>query len=150
MAEEAVKKELEVLTASIGKEVEIQGKKITIRPYSWADTFRMAKPLSVVLNTIFTNYQVLGKALEHTNTGNVMMQLKVLTDFFSAIDDTEGIIEALTVLLAAGAREDEAFIRELDPADAFILGRAIFEANKDFFTKKAALLLPKGKKKAGK
>ena len=56
----------------------------------------------------------------------------------------------LTVLLAAGAREDEAFIRGLDPADAFILGRAIFEANKDFFTKKAALLLPKRKKKAGK
>jgi hypothetical protein len=137
--------EMEVLAASMGKEITIMGETIIIKPYSWANTIKMAKPLSVVLNMLFTNYDALEKMLKDNKdgkNGNIINQIMELSAFVGDLKNADELIDALIELMAVASSKDKEFVTALLADDALTLGRTVFEVNKDFFTKRLAKMMP--------
>jgi hypothetical protein len=135
--------EMEVLTASTGKEITIAGEKITVKPYSWANTIKMARPLSVVLNGLFANYEALGKLLKDTKKENLVNQFVKLSGFVCELQNAEELIDGLTEMMAVAAGRDNGFVASLLADDALTLGRTVYEVNKDFFSKRLEPMLMK-------
>jgi hypothetical protein len=135
--------EMEVLTASTGKEILIAGEKITVKPYSWANTIKMARPLSVVLNGLFVNYEALGKLLKDTKKAKLVNQFVKLSGFVCELENAEELIDGLTEMMAVAAGRDKDFVASLLADDALTLGRTVYEVNKDFFSKRLEPMLMK-------
>jgi hypothetical protein len=135
--------EMEVLTASVGQEITIAGEKITVKPYSWANTIKMARPLSVVLNGLFANYEALGKLLKDTKKENLVNQFVKLSGFVCELENAEELIDGLTEMMAVAAGRDKDFVADLLADDALTLGRTVYEVNKAFFTKRLEPMLMK-------
>ena len=137
-------KEIDILLA--GKEIMINGEKITIRPYTWAETLRMAKPLSVVLQTIFGNYNSLAQILSHIKGKVDSAALIQLTQFIGSLGNEEEIIDALSSMMAAAAGKDKDFISALMFDEVLTLGRTVYEVNKDFFMQRLKPVLQVSRK----
>lgn len=134
-------KEIDVL---LGKEIKINGEKITIKPYTWAQAARMTRPISVIANAVVNNYDLLSKTIE-AKPESVVTQVKSLIDFIAALDEEDDIIAALTTLMSAAAHKDNEWIESLMIDDAITLARTSFEVNKDFFTNRLSKIIPSKK-----
>lgn len=138
-AESESEKEMQVLLA--GATAMIAGKELQIKPYSWADTFRLAKPLGIVLHAFSTHVDDLQKALAVKKDASAADLAGSIGAFLMSLTDAENVVEALAVLASKASGIPRAEIDALLPDEFFRLATAIFEANRDFFLKKLAPMM---------
>jgi hypothetical protein len=155
--------EMDILVSSIGQDIILAGEKLTIKPYSWANTIKMARPLAVVMNALFLNYKALGQLLDDitpeeenvkvkkekksettrkkVNGDNVFHKCMKLSDFISTLQNADELIDAIAEMMSMAVGKEKAFVIALLPDDAFTLGHTIYEVNKAFFTKRLGPML---------
>lgn len=140
-------KEVEVLLA--GEEVTIRGEVLKIKPYNWVQTFKMAKPFKIVMQTIIDNAEKVSTLTSFTNMSEVQ-QVYAILDFIASVDDGEEFSNALAELIAGSIGKDTPYVKELDIDEVITVGMAVFKVNKSFFSQKLgkiAKLFPAPKKK---
>lgn len=135
--------EIKMLLA--GKEIEVGGEKLTIKPLSWADTLRAIKPLGKIVKFITDNSAALdamtgglGAIAKEQKDGEKMQleRTELLGGTLAAIMSVEGVEEVVEALLTIGVmatKKDAAFLEKLPLDDAITVGRVVFEVNRDFF-----------------
>lgn len=140
-------KEVEVLLA--GEEVTIRGGVLKVKPYNWVQTFKMAKPFKIVMQTVIDNAEKVSTLTSFTNMSEVQ-QVYAILDFIASVDDGEEFSNALAELIAGSIGKDTAYVKELDIDEVITVGMAVFKVNKSFFSQKLgkiAKLFPAPKKK---
>ena len=140
-------KEVEVLLA--GEEVTIRGEVLKIKPYNWVQTFKMAKPFKIVMQTIIDNAEKVSTLTSFTNMSEIQ-QVYAILDFIASVDDGEEFSNALAELIAGSIGKDTSYVKELDIDEVITVGMAVFKVNKSFFSQKLgkiAKLFPAPKKK---
>lgn len=123
--------EVEILTNE--KTVVIGGESIVVKPYSWVNSLKMAKYLSVILKTLVDNIDEFSSFSEADTENGIVFAEKILALAEKAGKDD--VVEALTVLVAVGIKKDEEFVANLPLDEACEAALAVYEVNKDFFTK---------------
>lgn len=140
-------KEVEVLLA--GEEVTVRGEVLKVKPYNWVQTFKMAKPFKIVMQTVIDNAEKVSTLTSFTNMSEVQ-QVYAILDFIASVDDGEEFSNALAELIAGSIGKDTAYVKELDIDEVITVGMAVFKVNKSFFSQKLgkiAKLFPAPKKK---
>lgn len=140
-------KEVEVLLA--GEEVTIRGEVLKIKPYNWVQTFKMAKPFKIVMQTVIDNAEKVSTLTSFTNMSEIQ-QVYAILDFIASVDDGEEFSNALAELIAGSIGKDTPYVKELDIDEVITVGMAVFKVNKSFFSQKLgkiAKLFPAPKKK---
>lgn len=140
-------KEVEVLLA--GEEVTIRGEVLKVKPYNWVQTFKMAKPFKIVMQTVIDNAEKVSTLTSFTNMSEIQ-QVYAILDFIASVDDGEEFSNALAELIAGSIGKDTAYVKELDIDEVITVGMAVFKVNKSFFSQKLgkiAKLFPAPKKK---
>lgn len=140
-------KEVEVLLA--GEEVTIRGEVLKVKPYNWVQTFKMAKPFKIVMQTVIDNAEKVSTLTSFTNMSEIQ-QVYAILDFIASVDDGEEFSNALAELIAGSIGKDTAYVKELDIDEIITVGMAVFKVNKSFFSQKLgkiAKLFPAPKKK---
>lgn len=140
-------KEVEVLLA--GEEVTIRGEVLKVKPYNWVQTFKMAKPFKIVMQTVIDNAEKVSTLTSFTNMSEVQ-QVYAILDFIASVDDGEEFSNALAELIAGSIGKDTPYVKELDIDEVITVGMAVFKVNKSFFSQKLgkiAKLFPAPKKK---
>lgn len=140
-------KEVEVLLA--GEEVTIRGEVLKVKPYNWVQTFKMAKPFKIVMQTVIDNAEKVSTLTSFTNMSEIQ-QVYAILDFIASIDDGEEFSNALAELIAGSIGKDTPYVKELDIDEVITVGMAVFKVNKSFFSQKLgkiAKLFPAPKKK---
>jgi len=147
--ENLAEKEMRVLTAQ--KTVRLStGKKLDIRPYSWADTFHLAKPFSIVLGAIATHFPEMQEALQQMDGKSQFEQVQEMATFLGSLKEGDAVVDALTDMAALAVHGRPEEIRTMMLDDFLTLASAIFEVNKDFFVQRLAPKLPKAMTKPAK
>lgn len=140
-------KEVEVLLA--GEEVTIRGEVLKVKPYNWVQTFKMAKPFKIVMQTVIDNAEKVSTLTSFTNMSEVQ-QVYAILDFIASVDDGEEFSNALAELIAGSIGKDTPYVKELDIDEVITVGMAVFKVNKSFFSQKLGKitkLFPAPKKK---
>ncbi len=140
-------KEVEVLLA--GEEVTIRGEILKVKPYNWVQTFKMAKPFKIVMQTVIDNAEKVSTLTSFTNMSEIQ-QVYAILDFIASVDDGEEFSNALAELIAGSIGKDTPYVKELDIDEVITVGMAVFKVNKSFFSQKLgkiAKLFPAPKKK---
>lgn len=140
-------KEVEVLLA--GEEVTIRGEVLKVKPYNWVQTFKMAKPFKIVMQTVIDNAEKVSTLTSFTNMSEIQ-QVYAILDFIASVDDGEEFSNALAELIAGSIGKDTPYVKELDIDEVITVGMAVFKVNKSFFSQKLgkiAKLFPVPKKK---
>jgi hypothetical protein len=140
-------KEVEVLLA--GEEVTVCGEVLKVKPYNWVQTFKMAKPFKIVIQTVIDNAEKVSTLTSFTNMSEIQ-QVYAILDFIASIDDGEEFSNALAELIAGSIGKDTPYVKELDIDEVITVGMAVFKVNKSFFSQKLgkiAKLFPAPKKK---
>lgn len=140
-------KEVEVLLA--GEEVTVCGEVLKVKPYNWVQTFKMAKPFKIVIQTVIDNAEKVSTLTSFTNMSEIQ-QVYAILDFIASIDDGEVFSNALAELIAGSIGKDTPYVKELDIDEVITVGMAVFKVNKSFFSQKLgkiAKLFPAPKKK---
>lgn len=140
-------KEVEVLLA--GEEVTIRDEVLKIKPYNWVQTFKMAKPFKIVMQTVIDNAEKVSTLTSFTNMSEIQ-QVYAILDFIASVDDGEEFSNALAELIAGSIGKDTPYVKELDIDEIITVGMAVFKVNKSFFSQKLgkiAKLFPAPKKK---
>ncbi len=140
-------KEVEVLLA--GEEVTIRGEVLKVKPYNWVQTFKMAKPFKIVMQTVIDNAEKVSTLTSFTNMSEIQ-QVYAILDFIASVDDGEEFSNALAELIAGSIGKDTPYVKELDIDEVITVGMAVFKVNKSFFSQKLgkiAKLFPAPKKK---
>lgn len=140
-------KEVEVLLA--GEEVTIRDEVLKVKPYNWVQTFKMAKPFKIVMQTVIDNAEKVSTLTSFTNMSEIQ-QVYAILDFIASVDDGEEFSNALADLIAGSIGKDSAYVKELDIDEVITVGMAVFKVNKSFFSQKLgkiAKLFPAPKKK---
>ena len=140
-------KEVEVLLA--GEEVTIRGEVLKVKPYNWVQTFKMAKPFKIVMQTVIDNAEKVSTLTSFTNMSEVQ-QVYAILDFIASVDDGEEFSNALAELIAGSIGKDTPYVKVLDIDEVITVGMAVFKVNKSFFSQKLgkiAKLFPAPKKK---
>lgn len=140
-------KEVEVLLA--GEEVTIRGEVLKVKPYNWVQTFKMAKPFKIVMQTVIDNAEKVSTLTSFTNMSEVQ-QVYAILDFIASVDDGEEFSNALAELIAGSIGKDTPYVKKLDIDEVITVGMAVFKVNKSFFSQKLgkiAKLFPAPKKK---
>lgn len=140
-------KEVEVLLA--GEEVTIRDEVLKIKPYNWVQTFKMAKPFKIVMQTVIDNAEKVSTLTSFTNMSEIQ-QVYAILDFIASVDDGEEFSNALAELIAGSIGKDTPYVKELDIDEVITVGMAVFKVNKSFFSQKLgkiAKLFPAPKKK---
>lgn len=140
-------KEVEVLLA--GEEVTIRGEVLKVKPYNWVQTFKMAKPFKIVMQTFIDNAEKVSTLTSFTNMSEIQ-QVYAILDFIASVDDGEEFSNALAELIAGSIGKDTPYVKELDIDEVITVGMAVFKVNKSFFSQKLgkiAKLFPAPKKK---
>ncbi len=140
-------KEVEVLLA--GEEVTIRGEVLKVKPYNWVQTFKMAKPFKIVMQTVIDNAEKASTLTSFTNMSEIQ-QVYAILDFIASVDDGEEFSNALAELIAGSIGKDTPYVKELDIDEVITVGMAVFKVNKSFFSQKLgkiAKLFPAPKKK---
>jgi len=122
------------------KEIKIGDETITIKPYSWAQSMKLVKPLGTIMHVLINHIDDIHKVLNGFNKSeNIVNQVM---PFINLLGDIEGeeLVDALTEFMAVAARKDEAYIQALMLDDAFKLANAVYDVNKSFFTKRLATM----------
>ena len=125
--------DIEILTNE--NEIEVKGEKIVVTPYSWKNTIKMAKPLEVVLTAINDNFENLQGFSEKIDNGSSMEAILKILDFINTINDSDKVTDALQELICTGIKRDKEFVEDLDMEELFVVGKAVFSVNRDFFIK---------------
>ena len=125
--------DIEILTNE--NEIEVKGEKIVVTPYSWKNTIKMAKPLAVVLTAINDNFENLQVFSEKIDNGSSMEAILKILDFINTINDSDKVTDALQELICTGIKRDKEFVEDLDMEELFVVGKAVFSVNRDFFIK---------------
>ena len=147
--EKLAEKEMRVLTAQ--KTVRLStGKELDIRPYSWADTFHLAKPFSIVLGAIATHFPEMQEALQQMDGKSQFEQVQEMATFLGSLKEGDAVVDALTDMAALAVHGRPEDIRTMMLDDFLTLASAIFEVNKDFFVRRLAPKLPKATAKPAK
>jgi len=142
LAEESTTdKEMQILTA--GDTVKIGEEEIRVKPYSWANTFRLAKPFSIVFGVIASHLNDMQALLDALDGKDKLAQLKLMTDFIGSIDETEDVIQALTDLIVLSAQMDRSRVESLLLDDFIKLSITVYEVNRCFFVQRLAPMMPK-------
>jgi hypothetical protein len=140
-------KEVEVLLA--GEEVTVCGEVLKVKPYNWVQTFKMAKPFKIVMQTVIDNAEKVSTLTSFTNMSEIQ-QVYAILDFIASVDDGEEFSNALAELIAGSIGKDTPYVKELDIDEVITVGMAVFKVNKSFFSQKLgkiAKLFPAPKKK---
>jgi hypothetical protein len=140
-------KEVEVLLA--GEEVTVRGEVLKVKPYNWVQTFKMAKPFKIVMQTVIDNAEKVSTLTSFTNMSEIQ-QVYAILDFIASVDDGEEFSNALAELIAGSIGKDTPYVKELDIDEVITVGMAVFKVNKGFFSQKLgkiAKLFPAPKKK---
>ena len=132
-------KEMQILLA--GTTAQIAGKELQIKPYSWADTFRLAKPLGTVLRAFATHVDDLQRALAVQKDASTADLAGSIGTFLMSLDDADNVADALAVLASKASDLPRAEIDALMPDEFIHLATAIFEANRDFFSSRLAPMM---------
>lgn len=147
--ESRAEKEMRVLTAQ--KTVQLgTGQELDIRPYSWADTFHLAKPFSIVLGAIATHFPEMQDALQQMDGKSQFDQVQEMATFLGSLKEGDAVVDALTDMAALAVHGKPEDIRTMMLDDFLTLASAIFEVNKDFFVRRLAPKLPKATAKPAK
>ena len=125
--------DIEILTNE--NEIEVKGEKIVVTPYSWKNTIKMAKPLAVVLTAINDNFENLQGFSEKIDNASSMEAILKILDFINTINDSDKVTDALQELICTGIKRDKEFVEDLDMEELFVVGKAVFSVNRDFFIK---------------
>ena len=125
--------DIEILTNE--NEIEVKGEKIVVTPYSWKNTIKMAKPLAVVLTAINDNFENLQVFSEKIDNGSSIEAILKILDFINTINDSDKVTDALQELICTGIKRDKEFVEDLDMEELFVVGKAVFSVNRDFFIK---------------
>lgn len=125
--------DIEILTNE--NEIEVKGEKIVVTPYSWKNTIKMAKPLAVVLTAINDNFENLQGFSEKIDNGSSIEAILKILDFINTINDSDKVTDALQELICTGIKRDKEFVEDLDMEELFVVGKAVFSVNRDFFIK---------------
>ena len=140
-------KEVEVLLA--GEEGTVRGEVLKEKPYNWVQTFKMAKPFKIVMQTVIDNAEKVSTLTSFTNMSEIQ-QVYAILDFIASVDDGEEFSNALAELIAGSIGKDTPYVKELDIDEVITVGMAVFKVNKSFFSQKLgkiAKLFPAPKKK---
>lgn len=140
-------KEVEVLLA--GEEVTVRGEVLKVKPYNWVQTFKMAKPFKIVMQTVIDNAEKVSTLTSFTNMSEIQ-QVYAILDFIASVDNGEEFSNALAELIAGSIGKDTPYVKELDIDEVITVGMAVFKVNKSFFSQKLgkiAKLFPAPKKK---
>ena len=140
-------KEVEVLLA--GEEVTVRGEVLKVKPHNWVQTFKMAKPFKIVMQTVIDNAEKVSTLTSFTNMSEIQ-QVYAILDFIASVDDGEEFSNALAELIAGSIGKDTPYVKELDIDEVITVGMAVFKVNKSFFSQKLgkiAKLFPAPKKK---
>lgn len=133
MADEIKDTEIDVLLA--GKEVEIKGEKLQVKPYNWVNTLKMAKPFRTVLQAIFDNSERVS-VLSNIDKMTGAQQMYAILDIVAGFDNSDEVIDALAELISASIGKDMDYVKDLDIDEVIELGIDVFTVNKDFFAQK--------------
>lgn len=128
-------REIEALTAE--ETVTVGGETIVVRPYSWADTLLLAKPLSVVLGSIGKHLAAFRQITDGEGDPYAMIQRALVS-----LDDMEEVVPAVFKLLMAATKKPQPFVESLMPDEVVSLILAVVRLNRDFFARKLRPLLP--------
>lgn len=140
-------KEVEVLLA--GEEVTVRDEVLKVKPYNWVQTFKMAKPFKIVMQTVIDNAEKVSTLTSFTNMSEIQ-QVYAILDFIASVDDGEEFSNALAELITGSIGKDTPYVKELDIDEVITVGMAVFKVNKSFFSQKLgkiAKLFPAPKKK---
>lgn len=129
-------KDMEILAAAEGKEISVAGTTVRVKPYNWVNTFKLAKPLKVILG----KYTSFFAAFTAKNDDNDFQMLFAILD---NLQDPDELIEAILTVIEGATDKDKAWLETLMLDDLFTLGKAVYEVNSDFFGKRIAPMLPK-------
>ena len=132
-----------------GEEVTIRDEVLKVKPYNWVQTFKMAKPFKIVMQTVIDNAEKVSTLTSFTNMSEIQ-QVYAILDFIASVDDGEEFSNALADLIAGSIGKDSAYVKELDIDEVITVGMAVFKVNKSFFSQKLgkiAKLFPAPKKK---
>ena len=125
--ETTAEKEMEIITSALGKEITVAGQSVMVKPYTWVQTFKMAKPLGAIVRLLLKNSAAIDAALKDDN----------LAAAFGAIgleEHPETIIDPLTELITTATNTDKDWVSSLMLNDVIKLSRTVYEVNRDFFS----------------
>ena len=126
--------ETEVLFAE--KEVVIGNETIVIKPYSWAQSMKLVKPLGVIVQVVFKNADKLQLATKNFGKADtVIEQVMPIIDLFNEIE-IETLADAICEFLVTATKKDKEYIQSLGVDDVLEVGKAVYEVNKGFFSKR--------------
>lgn len=127
-----IEKEINVLCA--GKEIEINGDCVKIKPLNWLAGLQAVKPLTVLVGALVQNADSLQETIQNLSDEKQDLKTKVqiFTDLITDVN-VEELVTALSKLMMLGSGKSQAYIEGLLADDAIKLGLAIYEVNKDFF-----------------
>lgn len=137
-------KEIDVLLAE--KEVVVNGEKILIKPYSWAQSMKIVQPIGVLLEVVVSNVEKIDSALKNfSKSENKIGQIQTIIDLLDSVD-VDKVTESMSYLIQLAIKKPKDYVDELMIDEIFDLGAAIYEVNKSFFKKRLAVMkLPSGK-----
>ena len=139
--ESTADKEMRILTAA--RVVKIGDEEIQVKPYSWANTFRLAKPFGIVFGAVAAHLKDIQVLLNDLEGQGNLSQFKLMTDFISSIDEAENIIASLTELIVLSTKLDKDKVENLLLDDFIRLGIAVYDVNRDFFLRRLGPMMPK-------
>ncbi|WP_110955213.1 hypothetical protein [Anaerosinus massiliensis] len=120
------------------KEIKIGDETITIKPYSWAQSMKLVKPLGVIMHLLLKHADELQMALkEYEGAKSIINQAMPIIDLLGDIESEE-LVKALTDFMVTATGKNEVYIQGLMLDDVFELGTAVYDVNKGFFTKRLA------------
>lgn len=126
--ETTVEKEMEIITSALGKEITVAGQSVMVKPYTWVQTFNMAKPLGAIVRLLLKNSAAIDAALKDDN-------LAVAFGAIGLEEHPEAIIDPLTELITTATNTDKDWVSGLMLNDVIKLSRTVYEVNRDFFSK---------------
>ena len=144
--ETTAEKEMRILTA--GKSLWINGREVAVKPYSWVNTMKIGKPLSVVLRVFLTHTDGIKGTLTESDGQPSALQLMKLVNFLGAIEEIDELTEALTEMVKLSTALPEEEIQQLLFDDFLKLAMAAWEVNRDFFVKRLRPMIEKARLKA--
>ena len=128
--------EMEILTAAEGKEIEVAGTKVMVKPYNWITTAKMAKPLKTILQKYVSFVTAIPAESEN-------LENSVLVSILDNLEDPDEFIDAVSSLILSAIDKDKNWLSRLMLDDLIIVGKAVYEVNRDFFVQRIAPMLPK-------
>lgn len=149
VVETASTPEIDVLLATEGKILKIGDDELTVKPYNWVQTLKLAAPFRTVVHAVLDNSEKLSY-LSEIKDGSSIQQVYGIIDIFADIDNADELVNSLALLVSASIGKDIEYVKSLDIDDMIEVSVEVFKVNKDFFAQKLSKiqkLMPASKTK---